>query len=387
VLVGVSATEGGKSNFEDIDLSTPLRPGKYQLYVDNWAAPDFRWKGKVQFKALDPNPPTGDFSNEQRDAWFAKLKEYVQGGGNLVLTDGALRALPVLTGMPTSSVGSSTVYAGQVSFETKAGETTLKDPLLNAPMTINQPGSRFNADTRRQTYEPTPLGFAIQTQDRSGSDGSYARQWDVERSQFDKVPNARVVGSSADPGARDARAVHDLVAMGEVKMGTGQVRFLGALLPQPTEAFDHEFGLEPYAVTYSGYILFRNLLASAEEQAAGTKAVTYYSPKRKPRFLISRRSVRMTLKGTIPVRVSCRAPGGCRGTLLIQRGKRVIAKKRFNVKAKRRTVLKVRLRPGARTAVKRRARTKIAATAAVAYADGRRETVGPIRFKITRPKG
>jgi hypothetical protein len=356
------------------------------LFVDNWAAPDFRWTGKVQFKPVDPNPATGAFTNEQRDTWFAKLKEFAQGGGNIVLTDGALRALPALTGMPTSAVGPSTVYAGQVAFETAAGETTLKDPLLTAPQTVSQPGSRFNGDTRRQMYEPTPLGFPIQTQDRSGGDGSFARQWDIDRAPFEKLPGARIVGTSADPGARDARAVHDQVALGEVKLGNGQVRFVGALLPQATEQYDHEFGLEPYAVTYTGYIVFRNLLATAAEQARGTVAgVTYAS--RKPRFLISRRLVRMNLKGTIPVRVSCRATGGCRGTLLIERGKRVVGKKRFRIKSKRRAVLKVRLRPSARKSVRGRPRTRVAAEAAVAYADGRRQTVGPVRFRVSRPKG
>jgi hypothetical protein len=330
VLVGQAASEGGTTKYEDIDLSTPLRAGKYQLYVDNWAAPDFRWKGKAEFKPLDPNPPSGDYSTDQRDAWIAKLKEYVQGGGNLVLTDGALRALPGLTGMPVSAVGPSTVYAGQLSFETAPGKDTLKDPLLTAPFTVSQPGSRFNRDTRRQTYEPTPLGFAIQSIDRSGGDASFSHQWDVDRKVFDGVAGGRVVASSADPGTRDARAVHDLVAMGEVKMGKGQVRFVGALLPQPSQEFDHELGIQPYAVTYTGYIVFRNLLATAAEQAAGTRGANYYS-SRKPRFLISKRLTRMTLRGTIPVRVSCRATGGCRGTLLIERRKRVIGTKRVNI--------------------------------------------------------
>jgi hypothetical protein len=235
-------------------------------------------------------------------------------------------------------------------------------------------------------YEPTPLGFPIQSQDRSGGDGSFARQWDIDRAPFEKLPGARIVGTSADPGARDARAVHDQVALGEVKLGSGQVRFLGALLPQATERYDHEFGLEPYAVTYTGYIVFRNLLATAAEQARGTVAGVSHA-SRKPRFLISRRLVRMNLKGTIPVRVSCRASGGCRGTLLIESGKRVVGKKRFRIKSKRRVVLNVRLRPSARKSVRGRPRTRVAAEAAVAYADGRRETVGPVRFRVSRPKG
>jgi hypothetical protein len=35
---------------------------------------------------------------------------------------------------------------------------------------------------------------------------------------------------------------------------------LRALLPQPTQAYDHQLGIEPDAVTYTGYVLMQNLL-------------------------------------------------------------------------------------------------------------------------------
>ncbi len=38
------------------------------------------------------------------------------------------------------------------------------------------------------------------------------------------------------------------------------MRFLGALLPQPTEAYYHPYGLQDYAVTYTGYTLLENML-------------------------------------------------------------------------------------------------------------------------------
>jgi hypothetical protein len=317
---------------------------------------------------------------------MAKLKEYVAGGGNLVLTDGALRVLSGVVGLPKNSISQTTVYAGQVSFETAAGEPTNKDVLVNAPLTINQRGSRFNSGMRKQMYEPTPIGYAIQSTDKSGDDQSNAVQWDIDRAEYQKIADARIVATSADSGARDAAPVHDRVAFGEVKVGQGQVRFIGALLPQPTEKYDHEFGLEPHAVTVAGYLIFRDLLATKAEQAAGTLAEKFYS-KRKPRFLISNRGVRMTLKGTIPVRVSCRAPGGCRGTLRIMRGKKLLGKKKFRVRSQRRAVIKVKLRPAARASLRKRQRTKVTARAAVRYGDGRRENVGPVRFKVSRPKG
>ena len=48
--------------------------------------------------------------------------------------------------------------------------------------------------------------------------------------------------------------------MGEIPVGKGHIRIAGALLPQPTAEFDHPLGLEPFAVTYTGYILFCNLI-------------------------------------------------------------------------------------------------------------------------------
>jgi len=399
-LETVDSSTGGFGSQESINLRGRMARGDYVVYVDNWLAQDPNFKLSIKFVPA-PGPPsdTGEYSDAERDAWMAKLREYVEQGGNLVLTDGALRVLSGVAGLPKDSIRSTTVYAGQVAFQKEDGQPTNDDVLLNAPLTINQQGARFNSGMRRQMYEPTPLGFAIQSVDRAGDDESNAIQWDIDRKAYEAVANARLVGTSVNSGARDAEAVDDRVAMGEVKIGKGQVRFVGALLPQPTTRFDHDFGLEPYAVTVTGYLVFRNLLATAEEQARGTVAGFTSAGSRKPRFLISRRLTRMNLRGVVPVRVSCRATGGCRGTLLVERrrvvrikGKRrvrytVLGKKRFNIRAKRRAVLRVRLRPRARRSVRRRPRTVMYGSAAVAYREGRRQTVGPVRFRVSRPKG
>lgn len=403
-LEAVDNSAGGTGEQEEIKLENQLLlPGDYVIYVDNWTAKDPTFNVKVTFQAVPPIPTeTGEYSTEQRDAWVAKLKEYVQGGGNLVLTDGGLRALAGVAGINPRKIGRTTVYAGQVAFEKADGQPTNTDPLATAPLTLNQRGARFNSGMRKQTYEPTPIGFAISTTDKAGDDDSNAVQWDIDRKAFEAVPDSRLVGTSVNSGARDASTVHDRVSFGEVKLGSGQVRFIGALVPQPTEKFDHEFGLEPHAVTVAGYILFRNMLASKEEQAAGTLGDNLFY-KRKPRFLISKRLTRMSLKGIVPLRVSCRSPGGCRGTIRIVRSvkvkvktkkgtktvtrKKVISSRKFRVKANRRATLKMRLKPTGRAAVRRRPRTKVSATASVIYKGGRRETVGPVRFRISRPKG
>jgi hypothetical protein len=54
--------------------------------------------------------------------------------------------------------------------------------------------------------------------------------------------------------------VLERATLGEIALGSGTVRIAGALLPQPSTQHDHPLGLEPYALTYTGYILACNLL-------------------------------------------------------------------------------------------------------------------------------
>jgi hypothetical protein len=110
---------------------------------------------------------------------------------------------------------------------------------------------------RRQLFEPTPLGYAIQN--AAGADASFARQYDIDRAAFEAA-GGHVAATSANSGARNAAPVHTRVTYGELSVGAGKIRVLGALLPQPSQAYDHTLGLEPFAVTYTGYTLIRNLL-------------------------------------------------------------------------------------------------------------------------------
>ena len=59
-------------------------------------------------------PPSSDYTEAEKDAWVAKLRGYVTGGGNLVLTDGALRG-PARSSTPVAGadkVNRQTVYVG-----------------------------------------------------------------------------------------------------------------------------------------------------------------------------------------------------------------------------------------------------------------------------------
>ena len=157
--VGSSTGTQGTTNFEEIVVADPA-PGDYVLRVDNYAAAAQAdpWSGDITFVQGTPGQDAGSgaYTPAEKDAWFDKLKAYVQGGGHLVLTDGALRGLAELTDIPIAQVKRQTVYAGQSSFAAEANGDTTTKPLAKD---VRQPGSRFNggaAQKRRQMYEPTP---------------------------------------------------------------------------------------------------------------------------------------------------------------------------------------------------------------------------------------
>lgn len=198
------------------------------------------------------------------DARFAaRARAFAERGGNLVLTDGALRLLPALfPAIGADAVRTQKQYLGQVVFAKAdvAGRdpgdpaSTTKDPLAAG---VDEPGARFNLGLKRQTYEPVPIGFKITEPD--GADAATAPQWSVDRAAFERA-GGRVAGIGVEPGPSPSVAsVPGQVTLGELPLGKGVVRIVGGLLPQPTEAFDHEAGLEPHGVTYTGYQLAMNL--------------------------------------------------------------------------------------------------------------------------------
>ena len=390
VKVAESVSVGGTGNSETATVQSPA-PGKYEVQTHNYLARNPSFNGSVTFKKL--TFPDSRFTTREKDAWAKALRDWVNEGGNLVLTDGALRLLPELAGIPDKAINRQTVYAGQTTFATGSGEenSTVKDRLAR---NIDQPGARFNTGKRRQMYEPTPLGFAIQ--DAGGGDQSNAVQFDVDKGEWEKA-GGRTAGTSADAGDRDAAPVYSRVTLGELKRGKGQIRIAGALLPQPTEKFDHPLGLEPYALTYTGYIVVRNLFDTTAGGLPGLPG-SRGAGRAGRNFVISRRAVKLK-KRVAGVRVSCRSPKGCRGTLFLKirqvvrvRGKRkaknvLIGKRKFNYPAKRRNaVLRVKLSSkNARKASVRR-RVRVTGTASVLFGDGTRAKPSA-KFFLYRPSG
>jgi hypothetical protein len=161
--------------------------------------------------------------------WFDSLKAWVRRGGNLVVTDAAAPALVRIGLVPTDEgvISNTPRYVGYVDFG---------DP--------SHPLNKGLRGVARQTYDSVPIGFAFPP------NGNNCPNWTVATSAW-SAAGGYTAGTNGT-----GRTVY-----GEAPLGKGRVRFLGALLPQPTEDFYHPYGLQNYAVTYTGYTLLQNMLA------------------------------------------------------------------------------------------------------------------------------
>jgi Zinc carboxypeptidase len=204
-------------------------------------------------------------------AYAKALREYVLNGGNLVLTDGALAALPSLTSkIKASDVTRGVFYAGWMDFDS-GGSATYSDPLARD---VNKEGTaegsaQIGNDTflhRHQTYEPVPIGY-YNSPDGSGnadcsSDKCDAPSWVVSPAAWSAAGGRAVARTLVDqnetPGSDQKTTLG--VSLGEMKLGKGTVRIAGSLLPNPTTKNYHPYGLSSYAVTYTGYQVFENLV-------------------------------------------------------------------------------------------------------------------------------
>ena len=154
--------------------------------------------------------------------YFTNLKKWVQKGGNLVLTDRALRVLHKTGLVPKDAVRGIQVYQPYVDIQD-----------FEHPMVARL---RPNA---RQLAEATLLGYCI------GNECSPMTV--VDEAAFTEA-GGQVVGTSGE----------GLVSVGELQLGKGKIRIVGGALPRPTEKYDHRYGLRDYAMTYTGVYIMEN---------------------------------------------------------------------------------------------------------------------------------
>jgi hypothetical protein len=200
--------------------------------------------GRAQLRAYDTVIASDRTVTDARTA--KALRAFAESGGNVVLTDDALKALAGMGIVGADDVVEEKVYAGSVSFTAPDGSATYEDPLA---ANVALAGSAEGPDRRRQTTEPVPTGYAIQN--ASGDDVGTLPQHGVTQEAWEEA-GGRVVGVTGDSNSGN-------VTYGELTVGKGRVRILGAFLPFPTAEFDHPYGLNDYAITFTAYELAKNM--------------------------------------------------------------------------------------------------------------------------------
>ncbi len=174
------------------------------------------------------------------DEQVADVRSWVEGGGHLILTDSALRFLD-RAGITSGAARSLCVYVGHTNLQTR------DHPLVD--------GVTWNA---RVTGESSATGFKA----NSGQDWNYP-QWGIGRGAFEAA-GGEVVGTTTGHDGKSSTCKNEstepVVTMGRLPVGSGSIDILGGALPQPTQAYDHRYGLADYSVSALTYWFIANSL-------------------------------------------------------------------------------------------------------------------------------
>jgi hypothetical protein len=158
----------------------------------------------------------------------------------VVVTDEALRDLAAWHIIPSSAIGHGVVYAGYVTPTATGGRLT-----------------RGARELSSQTYEPVPLGYEISNTFSSSTSVNTAPAWWVSAGAWQ---------AAGGDSAGTTGTGH--TSLGSVRVGRGRVRIIGSLLPNPTGAFTHPFGVDSYDLTYWGYQVLENALGASSRLRA-----------------------------------------------------------------------------------------------------------------------
>lgn len=207
-------------------------------------------------------------SEDEATRFFDNLKQFVVTGGNLVLTDKALRALAQMGLIADSAIHDGNFGpAPSFSFNVSGNGLTYREPqVTDFPLAagVDLPGAAERTLGTRQATEPVPLGY-------SPNGGAPAMPitvvtrsaWEAACGKSPERLCTTALGSGNFRVNNQPRFMSE-VNLGEMNLGEGRIRIAGNMFPNPlyssSAAHDVRFGLASYALTYTGYLVFENLI-------------------------------------------------------------------------------------------------------------------------------
>jgi hypothetical protein len=177
-----------------------------------------------------PPPPDPQGLTVDKASIVQRIRSFVENGGNLILTDEGLKVLEDLGLAAGGSVTKTLWQAGHVDI---ANFTDAYTAHLNS--------------TASQTYYEVALGYSA-----NGQSDRQSPHWSVPQAAWEAAGGVTL--GTIDSGR---------TGLGRIHLGQGSIGIIGALLPPPTEKFDHWFGLADYALTVTGGQILNNMLAAA----------------------------------------------------------------------------------------------------------------------------
>ena len=196
------------------------------------------------------------------DQAIADIRAWVEGGGHLLLTDGAVRFFDH-TGLAESA--KLCVYLGHTDLQTR-DHPLVADVDWNARVTGEGPAIGFAIPQEYPQWGLAPGSVANLGGDLVGTTGSAdLGLGGGERAVDGHGPSE--VRAQAAPNTEVCQSDYTglVESLGRVPLGQGRIDFLGAALPRPTQAYDHRYGLADYSVSALTYWIVMNSLGGHVE--------------------------------------------------------------------------------------------------------------------------
>ena len=169
-----------------------------------------------------PKDPKGRAIKRKRA--LKKLRKFMSRGGNLIITDKAVKLAAKFGVVNKSAIQKQLSNAGHMDIE------DIEDPYVK----------RVHS-TASQTYYEVPLGYPAT---------SAAPHWTIDRAAWEEAGGKSVAYVDSE----------DRIGLGRVKIGKGTLAIFGAILPDPIEAHHHFYGLVNYGVTVAGGQILNNVI-------------------------------------------------------------------------------------------------------------------------------